>query len=416
MKKNLAVVILAAGKSTRMNSETPKVLHPLCGRPMLEYVLDLVKTLKPKKTIAVLGHKQTQVRKHLGTGVTVVVQKSLRGTADAVKTALPALKGFKGTVLVLYGDTPLLQKETVSKLLKYHVENSVDASLLTGNLKKPDGYGRILRDKLSNVCAIIEEKDADDFEKEIKEVNTGIICFNVDKLAAALKQVKPNNRKKEYYLTDTIKILYNSGYLVDAVKLTDINEALGINTRAELSKANSMMRSRINEKYMSDGVSIVDPATTFISWGTKIGKDSVIYPFTVIENNVNIAKHCAVGPFCHLREGTRLADNTLIGNFTEITRSSIGPKTIVKHFAYIGDTQVGKLVNIGAGTVVANFDGLDKHRTKISDGALIGSDTILVAPVSVGKNATTGAGSVVTRNVPAKTIVAGVPARFLRKK
>ena len=170
------------------------------------------------------------------------------------------------------------------------------------------------------------------------------------------------------------------------------------------------------EKYMLDGVSIVDPASTFISWGTKIGKDTVIYPFTVIENDVNIAKHCAVGPFCHLREGTRLADDTLIGNFTEITRSSIGPKTIAKHFSYIGDTQVGKLVNIGAGTVVANFDGLDKHRTKISDGALIGSDTTLVAPVSVGKNATTGAGSVVTRNVSAKTIVAGVPARFLRKK
>ena len=416
MKKNLAVVILAAGKSTRMKSETPKVLHPLCGRPMLEYVLDLVKTLKPKKTIAVLGYKQQEVRKRLGTGVIAVVQKKLCGTADAVKAALPALKGFKGTVLVLYGDTPLLQKETVSKLLKYHAENNVDATLLTGNLEKPAGYGRILRDNLANVCGIVEEKDADDFEKAIKEVNTGIICFNNEKLPGALKQVRPDNRKKEYYLTDTIKIMYSSGCLVDAVKLTDINEALGINTRAELSKANSVMRSRINEKYMSDGVSIVDPATTFISWGTKIGKDSVIYPFTVIENNVNIAKHCAVGPFCHLREGTRLADNTLIGNFTEITRSSIGPKTIVKHFAYIGDTQVGKLVNIGAGTVVANFDGLDKHRTKISDGALIGSDTILVAPVSVGKNATTGAGSVVTRNVPAKTIVAGVPARFLRKK
>jgi bifunctional UDP-N-acetylglucosamine pyrophosphorylase/glucosamine-1-phosphate N-acetyltransferase len=416
MNKNIAVVILAAGKSTRMKSETPKVLHPLCGRPMLEFVLDLVKTLKPKKTIAVLGYKQEQVRKHLGAGVTAVVQKKLCGTADALKTALPALKGFRGTVLVLYGDTPLLQKETVQNLLKYHMENDVDATLLTGNLEKPAGYGRILRDKLSNVCGIVEDKDTDDFEKAIKEVNTGIICFNSDKLAAALKQVRPNNRKKEYYLTDTVKILYGLGCLVDAVKLADINEALGINTRAELSKANSIMRSRINEKYMLAGVSVVDPATAFISWGTKIGLDTVIYPFTVIENDVNIGKHCAVGPFCHLREGTRLADDTLIGNFIEITRSSIGPKTIAKHFSYIGDTHVGKLANIGAGTVVANFDGKNKHRTKISDGALIGSDTILVAPVSVGKNATTGAGSVVTRNVPAKTIVAGVPARFLRKK
>jgi bifunctional UDP-N-acetylglucosamine pyrophosphorylase/glucosamine-1-phosphate N-acetyltransferase len=416
MNKNIAVIILAAGKSTRMKSENPKVLHPICGRPMLEYVLDLVKSLKAKKIVAVLGFKHEEVRKHLGRGVTAVLQKRLLGTADAVNTALPALKGFKGTVLVLYADTPLLQKETVSKLLKYHIENDLDATLLTGQLEKPQGYGRILRDKYSSIRGIVEEKDADDFEKALKEINTGIICFNKEKLVKALKSVKPDNRKKEYYLTDTVKILYKKGCVVDALKLPDINEALGINTRAELAKANLNMQGRINGQIMKSGVSIVDPGSTFISWGVKIGTDTVIYPFTVIERDVKIGKHCAVGPFCHLREGTRLADDTLIGNFIEITRSSIGPKTIAKHFSYIGDTHVGKLVNIGAGTVVANFDGKNKHRTKISDGALVGSDTILIAPVTVGKGATTGAGSVVTRNVAAKVTVVGIPARILKKK
>jgi bifunctional UDP-N-acetylglucosamine pyrophosphorylase/glucosamine-1-phosphate N-acetyltransferase len=416
MTKNIAVVILAAGKSTRMKSETPKVLHRICGRPMLEYVLDLVRGLKAKKVVAVLGYKHEEVRKYLGPGVTAVVQKKLLGTADALKCALGSLKGFKGTVLVLYGDTPLLQKETVSKLLKYHVENNVDATLLTGQLEKPEGYGRILRDKYSGICGIVEEKDADDFDKAIKEINTGIVCFNKDKLVEALKHVKADNRKKEFYLTDTIRILYASGALVEAIKISDINEALGINNRSELAKANAIMQARINQKYMLDGVSIVDPGSTFISWGTKIGKDSVIYPFTVIEKDVNIGKYCSVGPFAHLREGTRLADDTLIGNFIEITRSSIGPKTIVKHFSYIGDTQVGKLANIGAGTVVANFDGKNKHRTKIADGAFIGSDTILVAPVAVGKGARTGAGSVIIRDVPDKTTVVGVPARVLKHK
>jgi len=415
MKKNIAVVILAAGKSTRMKSGTPKVLHPICGRPMLEYVLDLVRSLKAKKTVIVLGYKHEEVRKYSGPGVTAVVQKKLLGTADAVKAALPALKGFKGTVLVLYGDTPLLQKETVSKLLKYHIENNVDATLLTGQLKKPAGYGRVLRDKYSGISGIVEEKDADDFEKDIKEVNTGIICFNKDKLVYALRHVKADNRKKEYYLTDTVKILYKLGCLVDAVKLPDINEALGVNSRAELAKANAVMQKRINEKHMKEGVSIIDPGSTFISWGTKIGPDTVIYPFTVIEKNVRIGKYTSVGPFVHLREGTRLADDTLIGNFIEIVRSSIGPKTIAKHFSYIGDSHVGKLANIGAGTVTANFDGKNKHRTKISDGAFIGSDTILVAPVTVGKCARTGAGSVVTKNVKSKTTVAGIPARILKK-
>jgi len=416
MNKSIAVVILAAGKSTRMRSETPKVLHQICGRPMLGYVLDLSRSLKAKKIVAVLGYKHEEVRKYLTSGVISVVQKKLLGTANALKSALPALKGFKGTVLVLYGDNPLLQKETASKLLKYHMENNLDATLLTAQMEKPAGYGRILRDKYSGICGIVEEKDADDFDKDIKEINTGIICFNKDRLSEALKFVKPDNRKKEYYLTDTIKILYKSGRLVDAVKISDINEALGVNSRVDLAKANAIMQRRINEKYMKEGVSIVDPASAFIGWGAKIGKDSVIYPFTVIESDVRIGRRCFVGPFAHLRAGTCLEDDTLVGNFVEITRSRIGSKTIAKHFSYIGDTAVGRRVNIGAGTVTANFDGRKKNRTVIKDRAFIGSDTVLVAPVSVGFDAITGAGSVVIRKVSDKTTVAGVPARVLKHK
>ncbi len=415
MKKNIAVIILAAGKSTRMKSELPKVLHPLCGRPMLGYVLDLAAGLKPEQVVAVLGYKQELVRKIIPKGAKIVIQKKLIGTADAVKAGLSALKGFKGTVLVLYGDNPLLKNETLKKLLDYHLENNVDATLLTAYLKKPSGYGRIRRDKYFSICGIVEEKDADEVEKDIKEINTGIMAFKKDKLEGNLKYVRPQNRKKEYYLTDIIEILAKKGYLVDGVKAEDAQEALGINTRAELAQANSLMQKRINDKLMQDGVTIIDPASTFIDFGTKIGADTVIYPFTVIQSGVKIGKRCSVGPFAHLREEVELKDDVTAGNFIEMVRAKIGSKTFVKHFSYIGDSHVGSSVNIGAGTVTANFDGIRKNYTVIKDNANIGSDTIIVAPAKIGKFAITGAGSVVTKNIPDKAVVAGVPARILRK-
>ena len=399
-----------------MKSEIPKVLHKLCGRPMLGYVLDLVATLKPKQVVAVLGYKQELVRKILPKGVKIAIQRKLAGTADAVKVGLSALGGFKGTVLVLYGDNPLLKKGTLNKLLDYHVRNNVDATLLTAQLKKPFGYGRIIRDKYSTVCGIVEEKDADEVEKDILEINTGIMAFKKESLAGNLKYIHPDNRKKEYYLTDMISVLAKKDYLVDAVKVEDVQEALGINTRVELAKANRIMQRRINEKFMLDGVSIIDPATTFINFGTKIGVDSVIYPFTVIESDVKIGKRCQVGPFAHLREAVQLKDDVTAGNFIEMVRASIGAKTLVKHFSYIGDTLVGDNVNIGAGTVTANFDGVKKNYTVIKEKVNIGSDTVIVAPVEIGKFAVTGAGSVITKNVPDNTIVAGVPARILRKR
>jgi len=414
--KNLAVIILAAGKSRRMKSDIPKVLHPICSRPMLEYVLDLVRSLRADKTVLVLGHKHELVKKLLKPDVKIAIQRKLLGTADAVKEALRQLKSFKGVVLVLYADNPLLKKETITKLLNYHKENNPTATLLTAQLKNPKGYGRILRDKYSSICGIAEEKDADDFQKGIKEINTGIICFNKTKLEGALRYIRPNNRKKEYYLTDVVGLFSKRGDLVDAVKIADINEALGINSRKELAEANKIMQRRIHEQFMKDGISIVDLNTTFISYGTKIGEDSTIYPFTVIERNVRIGKRCSVGPFAHLRGSVQLDNDVSVGNFGEIVRSRISSKTKAKHFCYIGDTRIGKQVNIGAGTVTANYSHGKKNLTVIGDGAFIGSDTILVAPVKVGKKAITGAGSVVTKkkNIKAGTTVVGVPAKPLK--
>jgi len=415
MKNNIAVIILAAGKSTRMKSDLPKVLHPVCGRPMLSYVLDLVSALKIKNVVSVLGYKHRQVKTLLKPGIKVAIQKRLQGTADAVKSALPLLKTFQGTLLVLYADNPLLKKETVKKLLEHHLKNNSDVTLLTANMDKPAGYGRILRDKCCGIYGIVEEKDADDFQKDIREINTGIVCFKKDRLSRALKQVRADNRKKEYYLTDIIGIFYKKGFLIDNVKISDIDQALGINSRQDLARANSVMQRRINEELMQKGVTIVSPESAFISYGTQIGKDSVIYPFTVIERDVKIGNRCFIGPFAHLREGSRLGNDIVIGNFVEVVRSEISHKTLVKHFSYLGDSRIGRSVNIGAGTVSANFDGKKKNITVIKDKAFIGSDTVLVAPVKVGRTARTGAGAVVTKNVADKTTVVGIPAKPLKK-
>lgn len=400
-----------------MKSSLPKVLHPVCGRPVLNYVLDLARSLRINNTVAVLGYEAGKARKIIGTGIKIAVQKKLLGTADAVKQGLGLLKNFKGTILILYGDAPLLKKETIKKLLDYHIKNKADATILTAHLDKPQGYGRVLRDKYSTIKAIIEEKDADDFQKAIKEVNTGIICFDSDKLKRSISAIKLNPHKKEYYLTDIIAIFSNRGFLVEHITIEDINEALGINTRVDLAKAGRIMRSRINEELMLQGVSITDPDTCFISYGLKIGTDTVIYPFTVIEKNVKIGKHCTIGPFVHLREGTTVEDGVVVGNFVEVVRSKISSRTLIKHFSYLGDARIGRQANIGAGTVTANFDGGGKNTTIIGDNAFIGSDTVLVAPVKVGRGARTGAGAVVTKNtnVPPGTTVVGVPARPLKK-
>ncbi len=399
-----------------MKSTLPKVLHPICGRPMLEYVLDLVRDLRINKVIAVLGHKHEEVRRFIRPGIKVAIQRKLLGTADAVKIALPLLKNFKGTVLILYADNPLLNKETIKKMLGYHLKENPDATILSAQAANPSGYGRVLRDEFSSIKAIIEEKDADDFQKTIKEINTGIMCFNKDKLAKVIRRIRPNNRKREYYLTDAISVIYKNGGLVENLKLDNCDEALGINSRWDLTRANKIMQSRINAEWMKKGVSIISPDSTFIGYGTKIAPDVTIYPFTVIESGVKIGKHCYIGPFAHLRAGTVLGDSVVVGNFLEVARSRISFRSLIKHFGYIGDTRIGREVNIGAGTVTANFDGQKKHITVIKDKAFIGSDTVLVAPVKIGKSARTGAGCVVpqSKNVPDCATVVGVPARRLK--
>jgi len=416
MKKNIACIILAAGKGVRMKSATPKVLHRICGRPMLSYCLDLAKDLKFAKTVLVLGHGAAEVRKIVDKDTKTVIQRRLLGTADAVKQALSALKNFKGSVLILYGDMPLLKPESLKKLLEFHVSNDLDAAVLSAEIDKPSGYGRILRDKYSAISGIVEEKDANDFEKENKEINTGIVIFKTQGLKKILKYIRANNRKKEYYLTDAVGLFYQKGYLVDALKLSDFTDAQGVNSRVDLARVNKIMQRRINEKFMQDGVGIIDPESTFIDYGAKIGLDTVIYPFTVIERGVKIGKRCQVGPFAHLREGTTIADDVTAGNFLEIVRSNISANTLIKHFSYVGDSRVGKGVNIGAGCVTANFDGDKKNITTIKDKAFIGSDTILVAPVKIGRKAVVGAGSVVLKNshVADGVSVAGVPARIIK--
>jgi bifunctional UDP-N-acetylglucosamine pyrophosphorylase/glucosamine-1-phosphate N-acetyltransferase len=417
MKNKLSAIILAAGKGERMKSELPKVLHQVCARPMLGYVLDLVKELKVKDFTVVLGYKHEEVRKFLEPKTKIAIQKKILGTGDAVKQALPSLRGFKGTIVVLYGDTPLLKKDTIDKLVSHHLESQAAATLLVAKLEDPHGYGRILRDKYGSLCGIAEEKDADDFQKAIKEINTGILCFDKEKLVDSLKQVRPNNAKKEYYLTDVIDILYKKGDLVETLEIKDSNEAMGINSRVELAVANKVMQSRINEAFMKEGITIVDPDSAFISFGTKIGPDTIIYPFTVIEKNVKIGKSCSIGPFAHLRPGVELEDKVAVGNFIEISRSKLSANARAKHFGFIGDANIGQSVNIGAGTVTANYDGKNKNKTIIKDNAFIGSDTVLVAPICIGRCAKTGAGSVVTsnKNVPDNGVVVGVPAKPLKR-
>ncbi|HAZ09942.1 MAG TPA: bifunctional UDP-N-acetylglucosamine diphosphorylase/glucosamine-1-phosphate N-acetyltransferase GlmU [Candidatus Omnitrophica bacterium] len=417
--KNIATIILAAGEGTRMKSSLPKVLHNICGKPMLEYLIDNVKSIGIDKVIVIVGHKAGLVKKEI-CGIKCIKQSELLGTGDAVSRARSILlKDNKiDNALILYGDTPLLSQEIIKKLIEKHVSSNAGATLLTAQLKNPTGYGRIIRSSGKKIVKIVEELDASIYEKVIEEINVGVYCFNKRALFYGLEKIKPDNKKEEYYLTDAIEVLTKSNILVESVTTNDAEEFLGVNTRAELGKAELVMRKRILDRIMDGGVTIIDPNNTYIEHDAEIKKDTIIYPYTFIENNVKIGSNCSIGPFARLRPGTIIGDSVGIGNFVEIVRSSIGQETKIRHQCYIGDTVIGKNVNIGAGTIVANYDGKEKHKTVIEDNAFIGTGTILIAPVKVGKGAVTGAGSVVTRNknVPAGKTVVGIPARVLNKR
>ncbi|MFH1360012.1 MAG: sugar phosphate nucleotidyltransferase [Candidatus Omnitrophota bacterium] len=416
--QSLNVIILAAGKSVRMKSATPKILHSLCGRPMIQYNTDLVRSLGSLKTYIVLGHQSDLIKRQLQKNMRVVIQRKLLGTADAVKQTLPLIKGFKGDILVLCADTPLLTKETIGRLIKFHQQTKADCTLLSCAVNDPRGYGRIIRGLNNSILAIREEKDTLEDEKSIKEINTGVYCFRSQILQKAVKAVNLNQKKKEFYLTDVVEFLVHNNAKVETLQTEDATEGLGINTRQDLLRAEKIMRQRILDRLMHQGVAIRDADTVFIDHDVTIGQETTIYPFSIIEGDVLIGRRCKIGPFCHIRSGVRIADETEVGNFTEVSRAKMGKNCFMKHFSFLGDAIVGDRVNIGAGVVTANFDGKDKNTTRIADDAFIGSDSILIAPLSIGEKAVTGAGSVVTRNqtIPKESIVVGVPARMISRR
>jgi len=413
--KNTVCLILAGGKGTRMKSGVPKPLHELGGKPMLAQLIDTVRKAGVKEIFVVLGHGAERVKAACA-GARVIVQARQLGSGDAVSCARGKLGSRRGTLLLLYVDTPLLKAETLKKLLRAGRKDKAACAVLTVDMKNPAGYGRIVTSPEGGVEAIVEEKDATFAQKSIREINVGAYAFDMKALFKNLSRVRMNSKKKEYYLTDVIKIMADAGLKVSAVKTGDTAESMGINSREQLSEANAALKARVISELASKGVTVIDPATTFIEPGARLGKDTVIYPNTVIEHGVAAGRGCKIGPFARLRPGTKLGSNVEIGNFCELVRTRVGDGCKVKHMTYLGDAVLGKGINVGAGTITANYDGKNKHSTIIGDGAFIGVGSILIAPVKIGKRATVGAGSVVPKrhDIPSGATVMGVPARLYR--
>lgn len=404
MTSGTTVVILAAGKGTRMKSERPKVLHELCGRPMIGWVLDAAATLDPDRIVVVVGHRAGDVeaacRAELpGAELEFVVQEPQLGTGHALQVAAPAIGGTE-RVVVTYGDMPLLTGDSLAELVEaQRDEDPTDSvSLLTATVDDPFGYGRIVRDEDDAFERIVEQKDASEDEREIDEINLGVYCFARAHLDRDLGRLSNDNAQGEYYITDLVGMAVEDGRRVEPVELDDITEAQGVNDLAQLAEVRTELQMRILEHHMANGVRIMDPATTYIDHGVTIGTGTEILPCTVIRGGVEIGEGCEVGPFTHLRVGAVLEDTAEVGNFTEMKKSRLGRGSKAKHLTYLGDAQIGAGANIGAGTIFANYDGKEKHVSTVGDGAFVGSGTIVVAPNDVPKDSTTGAGAVVTRS------------------
>ena len=400
MKENIMAIVMAAGKGTRMKSKKSKLVQKIYGKEIVKRAVENAENAGVSDIVAVVGYQKEEVMAVLGDTVKYAYQDDMLGTGHAVLQAKEYLQGKKGRVLVLNGDVPLLRPETLNKLLEKSIENKEYATLLTAIYDNPYGYGRIIRDEGGNVSAIVEEKDTTDDQKEIKEINAGIYCFDIEELLAALEELKPNNAQGEYYITDVIGIMNKKGLKTGAVVVEDNTEILGVNDRIQLEMLTKVLQMRVNTELMKNGVTIEDINTTYIYDGVKIGMDTVIHPNTIIKSDVEIGEDCEIGPNSYIREGCRLANKVKIGSFVEIKKAIIGEGTKVPHLSYMGDCEVGEKCNIGCGTITCNYDGLHKSKTIIGNHSFIGSNTNLVAPVTLGNETFVAAGSTITDDVP----------------
>ncbi len=441
---DLSVIILAAGIGKRMKSSIPKVLHKICGKPMISYVIEKARALEPKEIFLVLAHNKEKILEIIPKDIKVVDQGEPKGTGHAIKVVFEREREIKGDVLILSGDVPLIEEETLKNFYEKHKKNKADLSFLTAILEEPSHYGRVLRKK-GKVQRIIESKDCNEKQLKIKEINSGIYILNWGKITPLLKDLKNENYQKEYYLTDLVELSVKRKLKVFGFPLSSFMEIQGVNSRKELSEMSLYLFKKKTLELMERGVTIINPSSTYISPDAEIENDTIIYPgsyienskigegcvlypnvfikdseissgtivypFTVIENS-KIGKNCKVGPSAHLRSETILKDGVRLGNFVETKKSVLGKGTKAAHLSYLGDAIIGDNVNIGCGTITCNYDGIKKHQTIIEDGAFIGSDCQLVAPVKVGKNAYTASGTTITEDVPENSLaIARVPQR-----
>jgi len=444
---NISAVILAAGQGTRMRSNLPKVLHLLLGRPMAWYALEAVRQVTGTMPVMVIGHGADEVRHRLGEQAEYVLQEPQLGTGHAVMQAEPVLRGKSDLVLVTYADMPLVRAETLGRLVAVAETQPGPISMLTVMAEDARGFGRILREANGQVSGIVEEAQATAEQLKIQELNPGVYCFRSDWLWEALRRI-PLSPKGEYYLTDLVGMAVAEGRPVQTLCVEEPGEMIGINTRIHLAEAEALLRQRINREWMLAGVTMIEPASTYIEPGVRLGQDSILWPDTYLRGNTQIGEGCVIGPntiirdtkvgdrctllesvlegavleddvdmgpYCHLRKGAHLSKGVHMGNFGEVKNSTLGPGAKMGHFSYLGDATVGAEVNIGAGTITCNYDGIHKYPTEIGEGAFIGSDTMLVAPVKIGEGAKTGAGAVVTKDIPPHSLAVGVPARVIKK-
>ncbi|QCX33739.1 bifunctional UDP-N-acetylglucosamine diphosphorylase/glucosamine-1-phosphate N-acetyltransferase GlmU [Caloramator sp. E03] len=430
--ENCYGIILAAGQGKRMKSKLPKVLHKICGKPMIDYVTDAVLSAGVKDFAVVVGHGADAVRDYLGSEIKTIYQDKQLGTGHAVMCCESFLNDKDGVVIILAGDAPLINSNTISNVLQYHTLNDFSATILTANTENPSGFGRIIRDGFGNVEKIVEDKDASEDEKKVKEINSGTYCFNIPELLFALKKINNNNVQGEYYLTDVIEILKKEGKKVGAY-VSDFTEFMGVNSRIQLYEASVVMRDRINIRLMNEGVTIIDPKSTYIDANVKIGMDTIIYPNVIIEGNTLIGEECIIGPnsrivdsiiengvecqssiilnslvksnakigpFAYIRPESEIGKEAKIGDFVEVKKSKIGDGTKIPHLTYVGDAEIGQGCNLGCGTITVNYDGTNKHKTIIGNKAFIGCNASIVAPVKIGNNAYIAAGSTITKDVP----------------